>query len=319
MGVRNRGFTLIELLIVIAIILILIAIALPNFLEAQIRAKLTRNYSEFKSIAVALEMYRGDYREYPGNNRWTRGAKDELLSRYFELTTPTAYLKMIPVDPFGPEEWEYPVKHGSYIFCGDGGSRWPAAGECVSWEPGTWWGRVPIHSMAMVSGLQSSASPKPPAWDLSIPRPMGLSATAILSAGGLPEMTRRKILLDTVPIRYDKISHKFRFWTETIDRVSLFPERSGDEEITGSLILHNSTIAWSEAIGRTPWEMHCSQACQPHSRVIKQQRRLINNERSPAGHHHCPFGSSGGIPRSGRNSGFRCGQKFLKCASRQSS
>lgn len=145
MGVRNRGFTLIELLIVIAIILILIAIALPNFLEAQIRAKLTRNYSEFKSIAVALEMYRGDYREYPGNNRWTRGAKDELLSRYFELTTPTAYLKIIPVDPFGPEEWEYPVKHGSYIFCGGwwqsvaggGGMRFLGAWNLVGKGPDT--------------------------------------------------------------------------------------------------------------------------------------------------------------------------------------
>ncbi|MBE7490114.1 prepilin-type N-terminal cleavage/methylation domain-containing protein [bacterium] len=37
----HSGFTLIELLIVIAIILILISIALPNFLEAQLRAKVT--------------------------------------------------------------------------------------------------------------------------------------------------------------------------------------------------------------------------------------------------------------------------------------
>ncbi|MBK7496274.1 MAG: prepilin-type N-terminal cleavage/methylation domain-containing protein [Candidatus Omnitrophica bacterium] len=36
---NTRGFTLIELLIVIAIILILIGIALPNFLEAQVRAR----------------------------------------------------------------------------------------------------------------------------------------------------------------------------------------------------------------------------------------------------------------------------------------
>jgi type II secretion system protein G len=114
----RKGFTLIELLIVIAIILILIAIALPNFLEAQIRAKVTRNYSEFKGLAIALEMYRGDYRNYPGNNKVTRGLKDELLSRYTELTTPSAYIKTIPVDPFGQEEWVYPIKHGSYIYCG---------------------------------------------------------------------------------------------------------------------------------------------------------------------------------------------------------
>ena len=38
----KAGFTLIELLVVVAIILILIAIALPNFLEAQTRSKISR-------------------------------------------------------------------------------------------------------------------------------------------------------------------------------------------------------------------------------------------------------------------------------------
>jgi prepilin-type N-terminal cleavage/methylation domain-containing protein len=55
---RNRkGFTLIELLIVIAIILILIAIALPNFLEAQIRARVTKANGEMRSLATALFDY----------------------------------------------------------------------------------------------------------------------------------------------------------------------------------------------------------------------------------------------------------------------
>jgi len=143
-----RGFTLIELLIVIAIILILISIALPNFIEAQIRAKVTRNLSEFKSINSALEMYVGDYRQYPGNTAKTRGSKDELLSRYTEMTTPVAYMKTIPVDPFGPEEWVYPIKHGSYIYtdgwwqsvAGGGGlrfmGRWTLVGKGPDLEDG---------------------------------------------------------------------------------------------------------------------------------------------------------------------------------------
>jgi prepilin-type N-terminal cleavage/methylation domain-containing protein len=50
----DSGFTLIELLIVIAIILILIAIALPNFLEAQMRAKVVKSRGNMRSIETAM-------------------------------------------------------------------------------------------------------------------------------------------------------------------------------------------------------------------------------------------------------------------------
>ena len=61
------GFTLIELLIVIAIILILIVIALPNFLEAQLRAKVTNAESEMRSIKTALVSYGVDRPFYPAD------------------------------------------------------------------------------------------------------------------------------------------------------------------------------------------------------------------------------------------------------------
>ena len=64
---RSKGFTLIELLIVIAIILILISIALPNFLEAQIRAKVTRAQGDMNSLATALESYQIDWKMYPAD------------------------------------------------------------------------------------------------------------------------------------------------------------------------------------------------------------------------------------------------------------
>lgn len=53
----RKGFTLIELLIVIAIILILISIALPNFLEAQIRAKVTATRGNLKSFESAMHSF----------------------------------------------------------------------------------------------------------------------------------------------------------------------------------------------------------------------------------------------------------------------
>lgn len=62
---RFAAFTLIELLIVVAIIAILAAIAVPNFLEAQVRAKVSRAKSDMRTIATALESYNVDTNAYP--------------------------------------------------------------------------------------------------------------------------------------------------------------------------------------------------------------------------------------------------------------
>lgn len=59
------AFTLIELLIVVAIIAILAAIAVPNFLEAQTRAKVSRVKADMRTMATALEAYYVDGNAYP--------------------------------------------------------------------------------------------------------------------------------------------------------------------------------------------------------------------------------------------------------------
>lgn len=64
-----HAFTLIELLIVVAIIGILAAIAVPNFLNAQIRAGVTRVKADFRTIMTALETYRLDNNDYPRSIR----------------------------------------------------------------------------------------------------------------------------------------------------------------------------------------------------------------------------------------------------------
>lgn len=105
---RTGGFTLIELLIVIAIILILISIALPNFLEAQVRAKVANARGELKALVVATEMYRGDWR---GREPKTNTPFKPTLGGYSEwwgftsplLTTPNKYISAIPFEPFSDD------------------------------------------------------------------------------------------------------------------------------------------------------------------------------------------------------------------------
>lgn len=62
---KNKGFTLIELLIVVAIISILAAIAVPNFMEAMERTRSVACKGNLKTIGTALVWYRLDYGELP--------------------------------------------------------------------------------------------------------------------------------------------------------------------------------------------------------------------------------------------------------------
>ena len=63
--VKSRGFTLIELLIVVAIIGIIAAIAIPNLLNALDRGKQKRTMADIRSIAAAVEQYSVDETIYP--------------------------------------------------------------------------------------------------------------------------------------------------------------------------------------------------------------------------------------------------------------
>ena len=83
---------------VVAIVALLTVIALPNYLQAQVRAKVSRAVSDMRAIATALESYRTDNKAYPPND----GVFNVVP---VQLTTPVAYLTTnLLIDPFSIRE-----------------------------------------------------------------------------------------------------------------------------------------------------------------------------------------------------------------------
>ncbi|RJP23057.1 MAG: prepilin-type N-terminal cleavage/methylation domain-containing protein [Candidatus Omnitrophota bacterium] len=102
----RQSFTLIELLIVVAIIGILAAIAVPNFLNAQTRARVARVMGDHKAIGTALETYAVDHNIFPwpiGNGQG-HSNYSVYIEYVHELTTPVAYIASVAyTDVFKPK------------------------------------------------------------------------------------------------------------------------------------------------------------------------------------------------------------------------
>ncbi|MBC5825972.1 MAG: prepilin-type N-terminal cleavage/methylation domain-containing protein [Candidatus Eremiobacteraeota bacterium] len=99
----QKGFTLIELMIVIAIIAILAAILIPNFLHARSESQTAACEGNEKQIATALE-------EYAVDNRGTYGAGGAVTSTLLGST----YLGVTPKDPVNAGTYSVTTTAGTY-------------------------------------------------------------------------------------------------------------------------------------------------------------------------------------------------------------
>jgi type II secretion system protein G len=116
---NSKGFTLIELLIVVAIIGIIAAIAIPNLLNAIDRGKQKRTMADLRSIGTSIEEYSIDNNFYP-NGRTS-------ISTLEQDVTPSYIRKLPERDGWGMDLYVN-TQIGGYTLasCGKG------AGSCTS-------------------------------------------------------------------------------------------------------------------------------------------------------------------------------------------
>src|SRR5947208_7485740 len=102
---NKKGFTLIELLIVVAIIGIIAAIAIPNLLNAIQRGKQKRSMADMRAIGTSVEAYAVDTNLYPSG-----GSPVSAIETYIE----PKYIKKIPLTDAWDAAFDYESNNQSY-------------------------------------------------------------------------------------------------------------------------------------------------------------------------------------------------------------
>src|SRR5438552_17623482 len=113
----QSGFTLIDLLIVVAILAILAAVLIPNFLRARASSYLATCQLDLRNIAAALELYYGENQTYPLAANW----QNDLVAGGFT--------RAMPKSPIDHADYGYSTDTGRSVFVlWDGADKYSQAG-----------------------------------------------------------------------------------------------------------------------------------------------------------------------------------------------
>jgi general secretion pathway protein G len=134
---RASGFTLIEIMVVIVILGVLAAIAVPRIMSKPDEARVKAAQTEIAQLLQALDLYRLDNQRYPTTEQGLLALAQRPASEPVPANW-KAYLKQAPVDPWGrPYQYLNPGVKGEIDVFSLGADGQPG-GEGVDADIGNW-------------------------------------------------------------------------------------------------------------------------------------------------------------------------------------
>lgn len=111
---RQQGFTLIELMVVVVILAVLAAVAVPKLMDRPDEARLVKAKQDIAAMSSALQLYKLDNYRYPTTDQGLEALVSQPSSEP-EAPNWKQYLQQLPDDPWGkPYLYLSPGENGDY-------------------------------------------------------------------------------------------------------------------------------------------------------------------------------------------------------------